>query len=511
MGWWEQIHTFDPPEDRYTDHGGWSRSGTHKEGSYSAKISGCTGESVGGMDHVGFDLSAYPDKAKLCMWVYVDDVTTMGASGYFRYGYGPRIEGISSSVFVYYEYTQPNLSTGWNFLSQPLDAFTNDSTRRRENFQSFKIGWKVSSSTDFYLDDVYITTDGTKNLDLEPTYLIKHFERYNTTNSRNQEYAGILEPINFAYGKSLNKVGQATFKFNIDEWDDLPTYYDSVRIYRNGMCVWDGIAVKKEKNYLDKSCILTCLTSDLIFSLIFDSANTGWTIPSGQTWDVLQFLQHYTHYSDDYDTSDSWQQKGFGIDLGLPMGFHPTATVGDGYTIPKEEMVAPSSIINKYQGEYEFDYEMRPPMCPNFWYPQKGRTISQALLQDTHIAVNSIIENGLDIRTMCRAFSRGSGVSFVSTQSNTTAMNTYGRLARIINTQGKSSTEVQNAASEYVSIYKDPATIFDIELMQGGWLYPWDTGDTITCVVDGTEYSKRIYAMNVTVTQEGEKVGLKLQ
>jgi len=506
MGWWEQLRTFESPEDRWVDLAWVSRSNTYyKEGDYSALMAiptGCSGSFA--FSATGHDLSSYPPNANLCAWLYVDTVASMGVTGYFRLGFSTRFDYTDIDK----SWTQPNLSNGWNFLSTPLSSLNNYSTRNLENLMRLIVHFDVGAATNFYLDDVYISTDNEKILDTEPAYQIKHFERYNVANARNQEYVGVLEPISFNYNKSLNQTGQATLTFDIYEWDNLPTYRDSVRIYRNGMCVLDGVVVNKEKDFINNICIMTCFTSDFILKEIYDSASSYFFVSS--FGDVFEVLADFTHNSDDYDVSNSWQQKGFGIDVLEPEGKH-ASSLSQYYTIPKDEFVNPHSMITDFQEKYQFDFEMRPPMLPSFWYPQKGRTISQKLFQGTHFGVNKIIENGVDLATMCRARSRGAGAAWSSTQYDATAMNTYGRLAKLISTQGKSTTEVQNAASEYVDIYKDPATIFDIELLPGGWIYPWDLGDTITCVIEGVEYSKRIYAVSVEATQEGERVELSLQ
>lgn len=508
MGWWEQLITFEPPEDRW-DGGDFSRdSGTVKEGTYSAKTihyGSSTGKTFNSWGF-GWDLSAYPDDAKYCFWLYCSDVNSLGDTDTIKAGFLTRFD----NTMVYKQFAKSDLSTGWNFLSFPLSGMTNDSIRNRENFVNAWIDiWRISSgAVTFYIDDIYLSTDEGKYLDTEPTYLIKHFERYSTTTSKNQEYAGILEPIKLSCNRALNQVGKATFTFDIDEYDNLPGAYDTVRIYRNGMCVWDGVVVFKSKNRITETCELVCFTSNYVLTKIYDVSESKYVVLLSV--DVGCDIAKYTHQADDYDGSDTWEQKGYGIDQENPCGESST-TLSQYYTIPPDEFVNPWNYIAKYQGEIEFDFEIRPPFTLNYWEPRKGRTIDKKLIMNSHFKINEEIENYIDLFTACRAKSRGGNTCFSSTQSDSTAMNNYSCMAKVINTQGKSSTEVQSAASEFVSEYKNPAVVFDIEILSGGWIHPWDLGDTITCVIEDTEYSKRIYGIDIELTERGERVGLKVQ
>jgi len=508
MGWWEQLLTMDPPEDRWNALSDFSRSTAQKKiGTNSAHVThpGSAFKTFSSYS-MGWDLSAYPSTAKLCAWLYISDQTAMGGSDYIDFCLDHRMSG-----YCYKRYVKADLITGWNFLAVPLPGLTNYTLKRiQESMGINLVLYRASSGNiDFYFDDVYVSTDEEKNLDTNPTYIIKHFERYSTTTSENQEYAGILEPTQFNFRRSLNQIGEANFTFHIDDYDDLPDLMDTVRIYRNGKCEWDGVVVNKKKNYGLKTCTLICKTSEYVLQKIMDLSSSYFIADAA--YDVGAYLAEYVHAADDVTGSGNWQQQGFGIDDVHPMGYSSTGLSAT-YIIPSDEFVNPWEMIIQEQNKVGFDFEMRPPFVFNYWEPEKGRSIFETkLVQGTHFTVKELSESGLNLYTACRAKSRGAGSALSGDDSDTTAMNDYARLVLPLQTTGKLQAEVNAAADEAVDQYKDPTIAFDVELLAGGWIDPWDLGDIKTCVIEGTEYTKRIYAIDVSIVQETESVGLILQ
>jgi hypothetical protein len=267
------------------------------------------------------------------------------------------------------------------------------------------------------------------------------------------------------------------------------------------------VVLRKEKDYLSGNCVLYCLTSNFILQRILDLTHSIFIVSSSV--DSAVSMKNYVYYADGVGGAGFFKQQGFGIYDWAPCGLSSEMVAADS-VIPWDEFVHPWDYISSTQNHLGFDFEIRPPFVFNYWEPQKGRTVPIKLFQDTHFKVRKVIESAHDLYSACRSSSRGSGASFLGDGSDTTAKNTYAQLVNLLNTQGKSLTEVQAASAVWVAEHKTPATIFDIELLPGGWVYPWDLGDTITAVVEGTEYTKRIYSIDVDVTQEGEKVGLKL-
>lgn len=509
MAWWEQLFTFEPPEDRWDALGEFSRSDTYvKEGTYCGQLThpGAATKSFSSYS-IGWDLSAYPQDACFCAWLRIDPQSSFGVSDTLKIGFEDRIDG----TLLYKQYLRDDLVDEWNFLSFPLSAMTNYSTRSIQNLTAVFVEIYRSSSgiIDFRIDDFYISTDRGKVLDTgTPTYQIRHYERYDTTNLRNQEYVGILEPSSFAYKRVLNQITEATFEFPREVYDSLPEIMDTVRIFRNGMCVWDGVALYSSENFEKNTCRLKCVSSNYVLQRIFDLGNSYFQVAINH--DAGAYLAEYVHQADDITGTSGWQQKGFGIPDTHPAGYSLTS-MGANYKIPKDEFVYPWDCVASMQDNVEFDFDIRPPFLFNYWEPQKGRTLGIELLQDVHFKATSREKTGHDLSPACRAVSRGGGASYLDDDSDTTAMNTYARLVKLLNTQGKTLSEVQAASAAWVSGHKEPAVIFNAELLPGGWIYPWDLGDTATWVLRETEYDKRIMSLDVSVGPDGENVKVVLQ
>jgi len=499
MGWWEKILTFDAPEEYYPQVLYLSKESILvKEGTYSCEIDALSGQ-LSAEVPMGKDLSAYPSKAKIWLWFYTANTTDISE---IRFG----IVGRNSATYNYKSWVAGDLSAGWNHLSFTKDEVTT-TAKWWEDIRFWRFWWNCASNKTFYLDDIYITTDETKILDTTPTYQIKHFDRYSVSETWNQYYAGILEPINFSFGKALNTASEATFVFERDAYGDLPEISDSVRIYRNGMCIWHGIVTRKVEDYEQDIATLYCKSSERVLEKVGNPSGVFYHITDSM--ELLNFLFAYAGSCD----GGIANQDGFGIpSASAYTPGYSNKTLSTDRVIGKDELAYPANVCRNFQSQVQFDWELAPNFIFHGWYPEKGQAWDMKLIQDTHFKVKQKIYSGEDLWNACRAYSRGAQAAWVGTDTDATSIDTYGRFTGQVNASHiDSQTEIDNVADEFVDEYKDPATIFDIELMQGGWLYPWDTGDTITCVVDGTEYSKRIYAMNVTVTQEGEKVGLSLQ
>jgi hypothetical protein len=319
---------------------------------------------------------------------------------------------------------------------------------------------------------------------------------------------GILEPNSFHYKCTLNQVTEATLTFPFDAYDDLPELMDGVRIYRNGMCVWDGVVLRAKENYENKTCELYCLTSSYVLQRILDLTKSSFVVLASV--DTAVNIKNYVYGADGAIAGSGFKQQGFGIYDTAPCGFS-SETIPEYYTIPKSEFVHPWDYITSEQDRIAFDFEIRPPFVFNYWEPQKGRDLGIKLLQDVHFKVGDREKSGHNLDTACRATSRGAGASFVDDDSDATAMNTYARLVKLLSTQAKSQTEVEAMSTAWVAEYKTPATTLDIELLSGGWIYPWGLGDTIIWIIRETEYEKRIMAFDVMVDSKGEKVKVALQ
>jgi len=498
MGWWEKIHTFEPPELGFVEEEHVTRESTLiKEGLYSAHVTTAAGVDTADFASMPKDLSAYPSTAKIYFWFYTADT-----ADFTQLKFGP----LGRDPLMHYSkaWNGWDLSAGWNYLSfAKSDASA--LSRAWEDIWKWRMEWNTNVVKHFYFDDIFISTDGEKTLDTEPTYLIKTFKRYDSGTTNNQEYAGILEPAFFNFSKGINNIGEASFTFGLDSYDDFPDITDSIRIYRNAQCIWHGVLLRKVKDYLNKTATIYCKSSEWVLFKIF-TTSLNYKV-NAQSIELLRFLAELTGELDGAGTPGS-----FGIvDNSIPPGKSNKTLVPD-RTIGKDSISYPGNMYRQFQNQVEFDYELGPNFTPLFWYPQKGRDIGIKLFQDTHFKIGKRELSGVDIWTGCRAYSRGGSAAWVGTDNDATAAGKYGYLIALYNASYiDSQSEIDTVAEEITDEFKDPATIFDIELLPGGWIYPWDLGDTITCVVEGTEYSKRIYAINVAITQEGEQVGLMLQ
>jgi len=514
-GWWEQIVTMEPPEDRFLyDLSGFSRStGQVKEGTYSAYCNHPGGDVTRTFSSgaYGWDLSAYPRSARYNAWYYINDIAAFQSGDYVRAGFIYRDTGTS---VIYKEFLPADLATGWNLLSFPLSSMTISGAVSLERaLQNCRTAWitthrVTSGSVGIYIDDLYISTDGNKNLSLEPIYLVNHYERHNSTTHYNQNYAGVLEPISIRCRRRINEVTEASLIFDISAWDSLPNFMDSVRIFRNGMCIWDGVAIWKKKTRSANSCELYCLTSNVILQRIFDLSSSQFIVLTGV--DLAENLELYVYAADGAIDGYGFKQQGFGVPNSEPCGYSSEA-IAAYYTIPNDEFVHPWDYILTEQQRVGFDFEIRPPMIFNYWEPEKKRTTGVMLIEGVHFKVQDELHSGFDLHTACRAKSRGGNAAWQDDDSDTTAMNEYARLVHLLNAEAKSTADLADASAAWVALHKSPAVIFDLLMLPGGFIYPFDLGDEITALVDDAEYTKRIMGMEFTLTQKGEEIKMVLQ
>lgn len=506
MSWWEPICGFEPPFERYYQPGLYllyarnTDANYIREGSYSLKItpSSTTHADTGDIS-IGMDLSAYPDPF-ICFSFYIADRSKVGAGGYFGINFYDRNRDVMYGNFPY-----AGMANGWNHAKIRLSEFTDYTSRKAQDIVTFSFRLKVSDkSQPFYVDDVYVSCDGEKGTEAGFDYRVAWYERYNTPNDRNQWYVSDLYPMSLTYSRSLNEIGQTTLTLPADI--SLPQFYDNIRIYRNGRCVFSGVVIRRSRK--QGFCTVTVRENAWILKRIYSisSFSYGWIAD----FDLFNALYGLVRAGDAIGIG-LFSPRGFGIPLTVPAGYN-SFVIPDGTTITKDEFVHPWVLLRDYQERHAFDFEMSPNYVPRFWSKQ-GKTIEGTFYEDVDFKLLSDEESAEDVCTACRAHSRGGDMAWSYDYEDATAEALYGRLVNAKDVDAKSQAEVQLAATNEVTALKAPSRTLEIEPIASSFLGRLaDIGDTMILRVRDAGVTVRLYGYTVTVDENGEKLsGVKIQ